>query len=267
MNGSPLVFVLAMSLGTLGIWRLLPRARARRPIVDAAPALAALTLLAFAAEGEPRGHWALDAVFHAFALGAVVAAVGTLVARDAVRSMTSFGVCSLGVAGLLFVQGQPLVAVVVWTACAVVALTAFFVARTTAQPNGSSSPARGDHNCREPLSSSILGAALACVVYTAMTTDGSPPGVGPSRNLLLVSVLLLGLGLIGFLARRDVVLRIVCLTMTAMGAAIGVIAWSSAVAGSAGPTLAMGIAVVSACHAGLALAWVRIEFQKASGRK
>jgi len=85
------------------------------------------------------------------------------------------------------------------------------------------------------------------------------------NNSLIVGALLFGLGLIGFLARRNMIVMFLCAEMMLQGVAVSLIAWGRYHNDWGGQMLVVFILTVAACEAGLMLALVLMLFQR-SGR-
>jgi NADH-quinone oxidoreductase subunit K len=82
------------------------------------------------------------------------------------------------------------------------------------------------------------------------------------HNSLIVGALLFGLGLIGFVARRNMIIMFLCAEMMLQGVAVSLIAWGRYHNDWGGQMLVVFILTVAACEAGLALALVLMLFQR-----
>ncbi len=82
------------------------------------------------------------------------------------------------------------------------------------------------------------------------------------HNSLIVGALLFGLGLIGFLSRRNMIIMFLCAEMMLQGVAVSLIAWGRYHNDWGGQMLVVFILTVAACEAGLALALVLMLFQR-----
>lgn len=82
------------------------------------------------------------------------------------------------------------------------------------------------------------------------------------HNSLLIGALLFGLGLIGFLARRNMIVMFLCAEMMLQGIAVNLIAWGRYHNDWGGQMLVIMILTVAACEAGLALALIVMLYQR-----
>lgn len=82
------------------------------------------------------------------------------------------------------------------------------------------------------------------------------------KNYLAVGGLLFGLGLIGFLVRRNLIVMFLCAEMMLQGISVSLIAWGRYHGDWGGQMLVVFIITVAACEAGIALALVLMLFQK-----
>lgn len=76
------------------------------------------------------------------------------------------------------------------------------------------------------------------------------------QNYLIVGSMLFGLGLIGFLVRRNLIVMFLCAEMMLQGISLNLTAWSRFHADWGGQMLVVFIIAVAACEAGIALALV-----------
>lgn len=76
------------------------------------------------------------------------------------------------------------------------------------------------------------------------------------QNYLIVGAILFGLGLIGFLVRRNLIVMFMCVEMMLQGISLNLIAWSRFHADWGGQMIVVFIITVAACEAGIALALV-----------
>lgn len=76
------------------------------------------------------------------------------------------------------------------------------------------------------------------------------------QNYLMVGSLLFGIGLIGFLVRRNVIIIFLCAEMMLQGISLTLIAWGRYHDIWSGQSLVVFIITVAACEAGIALALV-----------
>jgi len=85
------------------------------------------------------------------------------------------------------------------------------------------------------------------------------------QNYLTVGSLLFGIGLIGFLVRRNMIVMFLCAEMMLQGVSMSLIAWGRYHNDWGGQSLVVFIIAVAACEAGLALALV-LMLAKQTGR-
>ncbi len=85
------------------------------------------------------------------------------------------------------------------------------------------------------------------------------------HNSLIIGALLFGLGLVGFLARRNMIIMFLCAEMMLQGVAVNLVAWGRYHNDWGGQMLVIMILTVAACEAGLALALIVMLYQR-SGR-
>jgi NADH-quinone oxidoreductase subunit K len=85
------------------------------------------------------------------------------------------------------------------------------------------------------------------------------------QNYLVVGALLFGVGLIGFVVRRNMIVMFLCAEMMLQGVSVSFVAWSRFHNDWGGQVLVIFIITVAACEAGIALALVLMLFHK-SGR-
>jgi NADH-quinone oxidoreductase subunit K len=82
-------------------------------------------------------------------------------------------------------------------------------------------------------------------------------------NYLIVGGLLFGLGLIGFLVRRNVIVMFLCVEMMLQGVSLSLAAWGRYHNDWGGQILVLFIITVAACEAGIALALILMLFKRA----
>jgi len=76
------------------------------------------------------------------------------------------------------------------------------------------------------------------------------------HNYLLVGAILFGIGLVGFLARRNMIVMFLCAEMMMQGVSLSLVAWGRYHNNWGGQMLVIFILAVAACEAGLALAMI-----------
>lgn len=81
-------------------------------------------------------------------------------------------------------------------------------------------------------------------------------------NYLLVGALLFGIGLVGFLSRRNMIIMFLAAEMMLQGISVSLVAWGRFHNDWGGQMLVIFILTVAACEAGIALALVITLFQR-----
>lgn len=81
-------------------------------------------------------------------------------------------------------------------------------------------------------------------------------------NYLIVGALLFGIGLIGFLSRRNMIVMFLSAEMMLQGVSISLVAWGRYFNDLDGQILVVFIITVAACEAALALALILMLFQR-----
>jgi len=82
------------------------------------------------------------------------------------------------------------------------------------------------------------------------------------RNYLLVGGLLFGIGLVGFLSRRNMIVMFLAAEMMLQGVSVSLVAWSRFHNDWGGQMLVIFIITVAACEAGIALALIQMLFKR-----
>src|SRR6188474_794734 len=82
------------------------------------------------------------------------------------------------------------------------------------------------------------------------------------NNSLLVGALLFGIGLVGFVSRRNMIVMFLCAEMMLQGVSVSLIAWGRYHGDWGGQMLVLFIIAVAAAEAGIAMALVMMLFQK-----
>ncbi len=85
------------------------------------------------------------------------------------------------------------------------------------------------------------------------------------QNFLIIGGLLFGLGLIGFISRRNMIVMFLCAEMMLQGISVSLVAWGRFHNDWGGQMLVIFILTVAACEAAIALALVLMLFHS-SGR-
>jgi NADH-quinone oxidoreductase subunit K len=89
-----------------------------------------------------------------------------------------------------------------------------------------------------------------------------PSEVALLNNYLIVGAMLFGIGMIGFLSRRNMIVMFLSLEIMLQGVSISLVAWSRFHNDFGGQMLVVFIIAVAACEAAVALALVLMLFQR-----
>ena len=84
----------------------------------------------------------------------------------------------------------------------------------------------------------------------------------PLEHYLVVGAVLFALGLIGFLARRNLIIMFLCAEMMLQGVAVNLVAFARYRGNLQGQAFVLFILTVAACEAAIALALVLMLFQR-----
>jgi NADH-quinone oxidoreductase subunit K len=82
------------------------------------------------------------------------------------------------------------------------------------------------------------------------------------NNSLIVGALLFGIGVVGFLSRRNMIVMFLCAEMMLQGVSLSLVAWGRFHNDWGGQALVIFILTIAACEAGIALALVLMLFQR-----
>lgn len=82
------------------------------------------------------------------------------------------------------------------------------------------------------------------------------------NNYLIVGALLFGLGLVGFLARRNMIVMFLCAEMMLQGVSLSLVGWGRFHNDFGGQMLVIFIIAVAACEAAIALALILMLYQR-----
>jgi len=82
------------------------------------------------------------------------------------------------------------------------------------------------------------------------------------NNMLIVGAVLFGIGLVGFLSRRNLIVMFLAAEMMLQGISVSLMAWSRYHNDFGGQMLVIFIIAVAACEAAVALALVTTLFQR-----
>lgn len=82
------------------------------------------------------------------------------------------------------------------------------------------------------------------------------------HNSLILGAVLFGVGMVGMLTRRNMIVMFLCAEMMLQGVAVSLVAWGRFHNDFGGQMLVIFILTVAACEAGLALALFIVLFQR-----
>jgi len=82
------------------------------------------------------------------------------------------------------------------------------------------------------------------------------------QNYLIVGALLFGIGLIGFLSRRNMIVMFLCVEMMLQGVSVSLVAWGRFYNDFSGQVLVVFVITVAACEAAIALALILMLFYR-----
>jgi NADH-quinone oxidoreductase subunit K len=88
------------------------------------------------------------------------------------------------------------------------------------------------------------------------------PELALLNNYLLVGAMLFGLGVIGLLARRNMIIMFLCLEMMILGVSLSLVAWGRYHDDFGGQMLVIFMIAVAACEAAIAMALVLSMFRQ-----
>ena len=83
----------------------------------------------------------------------------------------------------------------------------------------------------------------------------------PLENYLVVGAILFALGMVGFLARRNLIIMFLCAEMMLQGVAINLVAFARYRGNLQGQAFVLFIITVAACEAGIALALILMLYR------
>lgn len=82
------------------------------------------------------------------------------------------------------------------------------------------------------------------------------------NNSLILGAILFGVGMVGMIARRNMIVMFLCAEMMLQGVSVSLVAWGRYHNDFGGQMLVIFILTVAACEAGLALALFVVLFQR-----
>jgi len=89
-----------------------------------------------------------------------------------------------------------------------------------------------------------------------------PPELALLNNYLIVGAVLFGVGLVGFLTRRNMIVMFLSAEIMLQGVSLSLVAWSRFHNNFGGQMLVLFMIAVAACEAAVALALVLMLFQR-----
>jgi len=243
----------AILLGTLGIWRLLPRDLPSRRRVAAVVVAAAWA--AWLSTFPRLGHWLFDAAVPLLCTGAAGTSVAAVAARKARRSVSWFAASLVCVIGLLLFSAAAWAALACLGVLAVCVPLLWLAAAALADPEGQSAC---DRFSWEPMISAATGAA---VVGVLAMTFGRLFGAGSVSNTaggyeaallhyyLATGGLLAGVGVLGWLTRRNAIATLLSIFWIFEGASLMIVGSGRFRDESGGETLALWIVLAAVSEA------------------
>ncbi len=93
-------------------------------------------------------------------------------------------------------------------------------------------------------------------------SDFAAQEIGLLHDLLAVGAMLFGIGLVGFLSRRNMIVMFLAAEMMLQGVSLSLVAWSRFHNDFGGQVLVIFIIAVAACEAAIALALVLTLFER-----
>lgn len=88
------------------------------------------------------------------------------------------------------------------------------------------------------------------------------PEIALVHNYLIVGALLFGIGLVGFLSRRNMIVMFLCAEMMLQGVSVSLVAWGRFYNDFSGQVLVVFIITVAACEAAIALALILMLYHR-----
>jgi NADH-quinone oxidoreductase subunit K len=88
------------------------------------------------------------------------------------------------------------------------------------------------------------------------------PELALLQNYLTVGALLFGIGLVGFLCRRNMIVMFLCAEMMLQGVSVSLVAWGRYYNDFSGQVLVVFIITIAACEAAIALALILMLYYR-----
>ncbi len=178
MPDSRQILILAVVLGAIGMWLMLPRGAARGRAVGIVLGTVALGL---GLSLLPRlGQWTSDGLFLFLAAVTVVSAAAAVTFRNPLYCAIWFGQSLLGVAGLMLFAGAQFLAAATVAVYAGAILVTFLFVLMLAQPEGKAAYDRVSFE--GPLSAAV---GIVMVGLLSITIGGVFPPAGPAAQAIV----------------------------------------------------------------------------------
>jgi NADH:ubiquinone oxidoreductase subunit K len=259
------VFALASVLGALGMWMFLPPCSNRGRWIGGLLIAGALGL--GTSQMHWLGGWVADSILFLLAGVTIIGALATVTPPRPERCAMGIGLTMVGAGGLIVFGGVWLPAAIAMIGFGGVILAACLWVLRRAQPADN---APYDQTSWEPLLSAAAGAAIVAVL--AMTVCGVAArvlGAGQSvaagqrtelvllSHYLVIGAVLFGVGLIGFMSRRNMVVMLLAAGVMLLGVLLSLAAFGQLHGDSGGRLLACFAVGLAASEGaiGLALVW------------
>ena len=190
MHGPHFIPILAILLGAVSLWLMLPRGDARGRGIGMMLGMVALGLGGSQLPG--LGQWMADGMFLILAGVTVISAVGAITFRNPVYCAIWFGLSLLGVSGLFFLAGAQFLAVATVVVYAGAILVTFLFVLMLAQPEGKASY---DRVSWEASISAVAGMVIVGVLSISIGSVFSPverpanPIAPPTEEALAANIL------------------------------------------------------------------------------
>ena len=255
---SALIFSIASLCVAACLWVLLPGrnwpATAQRRI--ALGAILGMGCLALYVSQLPGvGGLATGLIYYPLTGIVLIAASATITSRNPVHSAAWFALSLLGVSGLFFLEGAPWLALANLGVHSMVLLGIYYFVLREAIARRC---VAYDRKTNEPLLSAVTGAVIAGVLAAAI---GNAPveKSALSHNYLVLGAILFGIGLTGFLSRRNLILRFLSIDIILQGVLLSMVAWGRWHNDFGGQTMVAVILAAIGCEVAIALMLIRFS--------